>query len=564
MKRLLIANRGEIALRILRAARDLKIETVAIYAEADRESPAPRLADQAYCLGDGGPRETYLDAAKIIAIARQTGADAVHPGYGLLSENADFARAVIAAGLIWVGPPPDVIALLGDKRAARDLARKVGAPLALGSDGTVATAADAAAIAARIGLPVAIKAAFGGGGRGIRVVRDMADLPEAFATATREAAQAFGRGDCYVEQFLDRPRHIEVQVLADHHGHILTLGTRDCTLQRRNQKLIEEAPAPDLTPAQRSVFETAATEICRAAGYRNAGTVEFLLSRDGVTTFLEVNTRLQVEHPVTEEIHGIDIVTWQLRIAAGEVLPDIAVPRGHAMEFRINAEDSGRGFLPTPGKITALHWPFGPGVRIDSGVQAGQIVPQAFDSLIAKIIIWGEDRATCLARARRALAEAEIAGIATTLPFHRAMLENPALTATDARMLHTRWIEEEMPPLPPSPRVDPASDDTWRGQIEIDGRLHRVALPAALFGQSRPAAPPQPEVTGDLSAPFAGQFTRWMVADGATITAGAPIAVMEAMKAEHQLIAPRSGVITQLVATDTMLNAGDLIARITP
>lgn len=563
MKRLLIANRGEIALRIQHAARDLGIETVAVYAESDRDAPFAQAAAHAFALGGDSPAETYLDGAKILNIARVAGADAIHPGYGFLSENVSFAQAVIDAGLIWVGPAPAVIATLGDKLAARDLARHVGAPLAKGSAGPIADLAQARECMADFGLPVIIKAAHGGGGRGMRIVRAADDLAQAFAAATREAETAFGRGECFIEQYLERPRHIEVQVLADQHGTVLTLGTRDCTLQRRNQKLLEEAPAPTLSPAMRAELEDAARALCTHAQYTSAGTVEFLVSQDGTASFLEVNTRVQVEHPVTEEVYGLDIVAWQLRIARGEALPTTIAPRGHAIEMRINAEDPGRGFLPTPGQITALDWPTGPGVRVDSGVCAGQIIAPQFDSLIAKIIVTGPDRQSCIARARRALAQTRISGIATTLAFHRAVLEAGAFTQADGAALHTRWIEDDMPPLPPHPRVSPIGAQAWEGKIQIDGRLHHVVLPKDLFAGAQTAPKrEEPSLDSDLTAPFAAKLVAWQVADGAQVETGQVVATIEAMKAEHHILASRAGVLSIKVTTGAHVAAGDLLGRI--
>jgi len=445
MKKVLIANRGEIAVRIARACADYGVKSVAVYADADIDALHVRMADEAYGLEGDRPADTYLHIAKLLAVAARSGADAVHPGYGFLSESAAFAQAVIDAGLTWVGPSPAAIARLGDKVQARKLAMKVGAPLVAGTADPVQSAAEVLAFAEKHGLPVAIKAAFGGGGRGIKVAWRMDEVEGLYESAVREAVTAFGRGECYVEQFLDRPRHVEAQVLGDTHGNVVVLGTRDCSLQRRNQKLVEEAPAPFLSDAQRERIHQSARDICAEAGYTGAGTVEFMLSASGAISFLEVNTRLQVEHPVTEETTGIDLVVEQLRIADGLPLSvtDTPAPRGHAFEFRINAEDVGRGFLPTPGPVKVFDVPSGPGVRIDTGVAAGSTVPGTFDSLMAKLIVTGATRAQAVARARRALAEFRIEGVASVLPFHRAAMAHPDFVSGDAFKVHTRWIETD-------------------------------------------------------------------------------------------------------------------------
>ncbi|EJZ20146.1 biotin carboxylase N-terminal domain-containing protein, partial [Rhizobium sp. Pop5] len=457
MKKLLIANRGEIAIRIARAARDYGVTSVGIYSAADANALHAELVDEAYTLGAGRPADTYLNIEKILDIARRAGADAVHPGYGFLSERAEFAQAVIDAGMTWVGPSPAVITALGDKVEARRIAAKVGAPLVRGSDGPLQTAADAMAFAKEAGLPLAIKAAFGGGGRGMKVARRLEEVGELFESAVREATEAFGRGECYAEQFLDRPRHVEAQIIADSHGNTVVLGTRDCSLQRRNQKLVEEAPAPFISDEQRSRIHDAARAICAAAGYTGAGTVEFLLSQTGVISFLEVNTRLQVEHPVTEETTGIDIVVEQLRIADGLPLSltDTPQPRGHSFEFRINAEDPGRGFLPTPGLITRFRAPAGPGVRLDTGVETGSEIPGLYDSMMAKLVVTAPTREEALVRARRALAEFQIEGVASVLPFHRAVVNERDFTGEDGFRVFTNWIETEFRGVEPSARVDP-------------------------------------------------------------------------------------------------------------
>ena len=429
MRKVLIANRGEIAVRVVRACRDAGLGSVAVYADQDLDALHVSMADEAYALGGSSPADSYLSIEKILKVAADAGADAVHPGYGFLAENASFARAVGDAGLIWIGPPPAAIEALGDKVAAREIASRVGAPMAPGTDGPVSGVADVEAFVAEYGLPIAIKAAFGGGGRGLKVVRKADEITEAYESAVREAVAAFGRGECFVERYLDRPRHVETQCLADRQGNVVVVSTRDCSLQRRHQKLVEEAPAPFLSAGQRDQLYASSKAILREAGYVGAGTCEFLVGQDGTVSFLEVNTRLQVEHPVSEEVTGIDLVREMFRIADGQQLdyPDPA-PRGHSIEFRVNAEDAGRGFLPAPGTITELNWPSGPGVRVDAGYAVGMTVPQAFDSLLAKIIITGASRAEALQRARRALDECVVGGMPTVLPFHRAVVRDPAFT----------------------------------------------------------------------------------------------------------------------------------------
>lgn len=550
MKKLLIANRGEIAIRIIRAARDYGVASVAIYSDADANSLHAELADEAYGLGAGRPADTYLNIAKILDIAKRAGADAVHPGYGFLSERAEFAKAVLEAGLIWVGPSPDVITALGDKVEARRIAEKVGAPLVKGSDGPLASAAEAVAFARETGLPLAIKAAFGGGGRGMKVAYHLDEVGELFDSAVREAVEAFGRGECYAEQFLEKPRHIEAQVIADTHGNTVVLGTRDCSLQRRNQKLVEEAPAPFITQDQRDRIHESARAICAAAGYTGAGTVEFLLSQNGTISFLEVNTRLQVEHPITEETTGVDIVIEQLRIADGEKLSvtETPTPRGHAFEFRINAEDPGRGFLPTPGLITRFRAPSGPGVRLDTGVESGSEIPGLYDSMMAKLIVTGATRKQALIRARRALAEFRIEGVASVLPFHRAVVEEKDFTGESGFNVFTNWIETQFRGVEPSARIDPVDGGLLRSFIEIDGKRHEIGLPTALFsGLSTPHKPastaPQP-AEGAVTAPIPGTFQQWLVKDGATVTEGEIVAIIEAMKMETRIAAPRSGKIS--------------------
>ena len=574
MKKLLIANRGEIAVRIARACRDYGIHCVAVYADADMDALHVRQADEAYSLNGQRPADTYLDIAKLLDIARRSGADAVHPGYGFLSERADFARAVLDAGLIWVGPNPQTIDVLGDKVQARKLAQEVGAPLVAGTAGPVESAAEVLAFAERHGLPIAIKAAFGGGGRGMKVAWRLDEVAELFASAVREAEAAFGRGECFVEQFLDRPRHIEAQILADAHGKVVVVGTRDCSLQRRNQKLVEEAPAPFISDAQRLRIHQAAHDICAKAGYVGAGTVEFLLSQDGTLSFLEVNTRLQVEHPVTEETTGVDLVVEQLRIADGLPLfiDETPTPRGHSFEFRINAEDAGKGFLPTPGQISAFQPPSGPGVRLDSGVTSGSRVPGTFDSMMAKLIVSGATREQAIARARRALAEFHIEGIASVLPFHQAVMAHDDFTGPDRFAVHTRWIEtdfaERITLAPRTPPVDEAA--VMRTFIEIDGKRHEVGLPSALLQSlaplgERPVTAPRSAVAvseDQVQAPISGNLHAWLVDDGAEVAAGDVIAVMEAMKMETQVTAPRSGKLVIGERAGAYVEAGALLARV--
>ncbi len=578
IRKVLIANRGEIAVRVARACRDYGVASVAVYADPDADALHVRAADEAWALHGVRPADTYLDIAKLLDIARRSGADAVHPGYGFLSERAEFARAVMQAGLTWIGPRPETIEALGDKVAARKIARQVGAPLVAGTAEPVQSAEEVMAFARAHGLPIAIKAAFGGGGRGLKVAWKMEEVAELYDSAVREATAAFGRGECFVEQFLDRPRHIEAQVLADQHGQVVVLGTRDCSLQRRNQKLVEEAPAPFLADAQRTSIHRAAQAICAAAGYVSAGTVEFLLSRTGQISFLEVNTRLQVEHPVTEETTGVDLVVEQLRIADGLPLSltETPVPRGHSIEFRINAEDPGRGYLPTPGRIEHFAAPSGPGVRLDSGVAAGSVIPGSFDSLMAKLIVSGATREQALQRARRALAEFQIEGVASVLPFHRAVVQDPAFTAEQGFGVHTRWIETEMQQhWLPAPRPDAVAETPLqRCYMEIDGKRVRLGLPALLLpglsaaggvaapvaGQLASAGALQP---GEVAAPMAGSLVAWKVDDGAQVAEGAVLALMEAMKMETAITATASGTLQQVATAGALLQAGQVVARIT-
>ncbi|MBU2326672.1 MAG: ATP-grasp domain-containing protein [Alphaproteobacteria bacterium] len=575
MKKVLIANRGEIAVRIIRACRDYGLQSVAVYADPDMDALFVTLADEAYGLGGSRPAETYLDIQKLIDIARRSGADAVHPGYGFLSERAEFARAVQEAGLTWIGPDPHVIEALGDKVEARRIALSVGAPLVAGSEGPVETAEEVVAFAKEYGLPVAIKAAHGGGGRGLKVAWKMEEVAELYHSAVREAKAAFGRGECFLERFLDRPRHIEAQVLADKHGNVLVLGTRDCSLQRRNQKLVEEAPAPFLSDSQRQSIHEAAAKICAAAGYSGAGTVEFLLGVDGTISFLEVNTRLQVEHPVTEETTGIDLVVEQFRIAEGKTLDvlETPAPRGHSIEFRINAEDPGRGFLPTPGEITRFDPPSGPGVRLDTGVVSGSTIPGTFDSLMAKLIVTGATRAQALARARRALAEFKIEGVATVLPFHRAAMESSDFTGEEGFRVHTRWIETDFAEtLASAPRPEPLGDTSLiRTHVEIDGKRHELGIPAVLLsglgglaGGGANAAGQTTAKAADVdsvTAPISGTLQAFKVEDGTEVQAGDLIAVMEAMKMETQVTASRAGRIRFKAEAGGYLQVGHEIAR---
>lgn len=569
MKKVLIANRGEIAVRVIRACAEAGYVSVAVYADQDADAMHVRLADEAVGLGGTTAAETYLSIESVLSAAATSGADAVHPGYGFLSESAEFARAVEGAGLVWIGPAADSIDALGDKMTARRIAQTVDAPLAAGTDQPLAGPAEAVAFAEEHGLPIAIKAAFGGGGRGLKVVRDLDEVAEAFDAATREAVVAFGRGECFVERFLESPRHIEVQVLGDGRGDIVVVGDRDCSMQRRNQKLIEEAPAPGLTVDQRSEIHDAARRICAEVSYRGAGTVEFLLAADGTISFLEVNTRLQVEHPVTEEVTGVDLVAEQFRIAfgGGPSITSTPVPVGHAFEFRINAEDPGRGFLPCPGLVRSLRVPGGPGVRWDSGIEAGDTVQPAFDSMIAKLIVHADSRDAALVRARRALRELSIEGPATVISFDRlAVDESEFQTATFA--VHTQWIESTLPPrLEPQLRPAPVEDTSiQRFAVEIDGRRVTLGVPAALlrgFGSGQGAADAVASVDpAELRAPVPGTLVRWLVDEGATVGEGDAVAVLDAMKMETQVTAHRAGVLVHGAAVGATVAADAMIGRI--
>ena len=568
-QRVLIANRGEIAVRVIRACAEAGYASVAVYADQDADALHVRLADEAVGLGGATAADTYLSIDALLAAARKSGATAVHPGYGFLSESAAFARAVEEAGLVWIGPTPASIDALGDKMTARRIAQQVGAPLAAGTDEPLAGPEEAVAFAEQHGLPIAIKAAFGGGGRGLKVVRELSEVAEAFDAATREAVAAFGRGECFVERFLESPRHIEVQVLGDGLGGVVVVGDRDCSMQRRNQKLIEEAPAPGLSVEQRTRFHDAARSICGEVRYRGAGTVEFLLAADGTISFLEVNTRLQVEHPVTEEVTGTDLVREQFRIAFGEGPSIVETPNpvGHAFEFRINAEDPGRGFLPSPGRVERLRIPGGPGVRWDSGIEEGDVVQPAFDSMIAKLIVHAESRDAAIVRARRALRELTVEGPATVIPFDVMALDDEAF-ATESFAVHTQWIESALlPKLETQARPAVVPDAALqRFPVEIDGRRVVLGLPAALLaGFGRPADPAAETPTADpaeLRSPVPGTLVRWLVDDGADVGEGDPVAVLDAMKMETTVAAHRAGILSQRAELAAMVSADAVLALI--
>jgi acetyl-CoA/propionyl-CoA carboxylase, biotin carboxylase, biotin carboxyl carrier protein len=597
VRKVLIANRGEIAVRIVRACRDAGLGSVAVYGELDLNALHVTMADEAYALGGQSAAESYLDISKILKAAAESKADAVHPGYGFLAENAEFAREVIAAGLTWIGPPPEAIDALGDKISARRIAGAVGVPLAPGSDGPVSGPEEAAAFAAEYGLPIVIQAAYGGGGRGLKVARTAEEIAPLFESAVREAVAAFGRGECFVKRYLERPRHVETQCLADSHGNVVVVSTRDCTLQRRNQKLVEEAPAPFLSGEQQQLLRSSSKALLREAGYVGAGTCEFLIGDDGTMSFLEVNTRLQVEHPVTEEVSGIDLVREMFRIADGQELGYDDPPlRGHSIEFRINAEDPGRGFLPAPGTITTWRPPSGPGVRLDAGYGAGMTVPQAFDSLIAKLIVTGADRFQCLERSRRALAEFEIGGMPTVLPFHRAVVDDPAFTATPFTV-HTGWIETEFGAGLPPYSGDAASSDgpaeRERITVEVGGKRLEVVIPAGLGragasagGPGGPAAGGRPPSSrqrrgsardgsaggggsggsagGDaLVSPMQGTIVKIVAEDGQQVSAGDTVVVLEAMKMEQPLTAHKDGTVTGLaVQVGQTVSSGEIICQL--
>lgn len=565
--KVLVANRGEIAIRVIRAARDAGIASVAVYAEPDADAPFVTMADEAFALGGQNSAESYLVFDKILDAAKKSGADAIHPGYGFLSENGDFAEAVINAGLIWIGPSPQSIRDLGDKVTARHIALRADAPMAPGTKEPVKDAAEVVAFAKEYGLPIAIKAAFGGGGRGMKVAYSMDEVEELYESATREAVAAFGRGECFVERYLDKARHVECQVLADMHGNVIVAGTRDCSLQRRFQKLVEEAPAPYLTDEQRTSLHESAKRICKEAGYYGAGTVEYLVGSDGLISFLEVNTRLQVEHPVTEATTGLDLVREQFRIAEGKELhiKEDPTPRGHAFEFRINGEDAGSNFMPAPGTITKYVEPAGPGVRMDSGIVEGSVIGGQFDSMLAKLIVFGETREEALQRSRRALAEYIVEGMPTAIPFHRHIVENPAFVGDENGFdVYTKWIEEEWDnPIPPY--VDPAdaeeAEEATPNQkvvVEIDGRRVEIALPGdlALGGgagaakkkaKKRRSGGAKAGVSGDaVAAPMQGTVIKVNVEEGQEVAEGDVVVVLEAMKMENPVKAHKSGVVTGL------------------
>lgn len=574
VSKILIANRGEIAVRVIRAARDEGLQTVAVYADPDRDAQHVKLADEAYALGGATAAQSYLVMDKLIEIAIRSGADAVHPGYGFLSENAQFAQKCIDAGLTWIGPSPESITQLGDKVAARHIAQKVGAPLVPGTKDPVKSADEVVAFADEHGLPIAVKAAFGGGGRGIKVARDRESIVEMYESAVREATAAFGRGECFIERFLDSPRHVETQCLADAHGNVVVVSTRDCSLQRRNQKLIEEAPAPYLSDEQNKRLYEASRAILREAGYQGAGTCEFLVGTDGTISFLEVNTRLQVEHPVSEEISGLDLVREQFRIARGEKIEEKdPVLRGHSFEFRINGEDAGRSFMPAPGTIEKMTVPTGPGVRWDSGFVAGDVIGGNFDSMLAKLIVTGANREQALQRARRALAELTIEGMPTVIPFHRVVLDDPAFAPAEGGefKVHTRWIETEfnntIPMYSGAPgSVDSDEDERTTVVVEVNGKRMEVSLPD-LGGGAKPAAKPAAKTRksrsarsaakggGDeLTSPMQGTIVKVAASDGDTVAEGDLILVLEAMKMEQPITAHKAGKVSGLSA-----KAGDTV-----
>ncbi|MFE3767417.1 biotin carboxylase N-terminal domain-containing protein [Streptomyces sp. NPDC059104] len=585
MRKVLIANRGEIAVRVARACRDAGIASVAVYADPDRDALHVRAADEAFALGGDTPATSYLDIAKVLQAAADSGADAIHPGYGFLSENADFAQAVIDAGLTWIGPPPQAIRDLGDKVAARHIAQRAGAPLVAGTPDPVSGSDEVVAFAREHGLPIAIKAAFGGGGRGLKVARTIEEIPELYDSAVREAVAAFGRGECFVERYLDKPRHVETQCLADSHGNVVVVSTRDCSLQRRHQKLVEEAPAPFLSEAQNAELYAASKAILKEAGYVGAGTVEFLVSADGLISFLEVNTRLQVEHPVTEEVSGIDLVREMFRIADGEELGyGDPVLRGHSFEFRINGEDPGRGFLPAPGTVTKFAPPTGPGVRLDTGVESGSVIGPAWDSLLAKLIVTGATREQALQRAARALAEFEVEGMATAIPFHRAVVADPAFAPADGNpfTVYTRWIETEFVNEIPAfvvPAAEDTEDEPGRETVvvEVGGKRLEVSLPSSLgmtlartaaAGGAKPkrraAKKSGPAASGDtLASPMQGTIVKVAVEEGQQVNEGDLVVVLEAMKMEQPLNAHRSGTIVGLNAeVGASLTSGATICEI--
>lgn len=583
IEKVLVANRGEIAVRVIRGARDAGIPSVAVYADPDADAPFVSLADEAIALHGSTGAETYLNVEKLLKAAAATGANAIHPGYGFLSENADFAQAVIDAGYIWIGPPPEAIRDLGDKVTARHIAERANAPMAAGTKNPVKDADEVVAFAKKYGCPIAIKAAFGGGGRGMKVAHTIEEIPELFDSATREATAAFGRGECFVEQYLDHARHVEAQVLADQHGNVIVVGTRDCTLQRRFQKLVEEAPAPFLTAEQEERIRSSARAICRESGYYGAGTVEYMVQGDTIS-FLEVNTRLQVEHPVTEETTNLDLVLRQFAIAEGKELDikEDPTPVGHAFEFRINGEDPGRNFLPAPGTVIRYEEPTGPGVRVDSGVREGDIVGGEFDSMLAKLIMWGETRENALARARRALSEYHIEGLATTLDFHRHIVSNPDFVGdSNGFNVFTKWIENEWKNPFDAAVEDPDAPQMERLPnrivvVEVDGKRMEVSLPADFVVRgSRPAKVRKPRprtfasnagssASGDtIIAPMQGTVVKVAVEEGQVVKEGDLVIVLEAMKMENPVLAHQSGTITQLsVEPGTPVTPGTAMCKI--
>ena len=582
MRKVLIANRGEIAVRVARACKDAGIGSVAVYADPDRDALHVRVADEAYALGGSTPADSYLSIDTLLEVARRSGADAVHPGYGFLAENAGFAQAVSDAGLTWIGPPPSAIDALGDKVKARHIAERAGAPLVAGTKDPVQGAAEVVAFAQEHGVPVAIKAAYGGGGRGLKVAHTVEEIPELYESAVREAVGAFGRGECFVEKYLEKPRHVETQCLADRHGNVVVVSTRDCSLQRRHQKLVEEAPAPFLSDQQVAELYRASKAILREAGYVGAGTCEFLVGQDGTISFLEVNTRLQVEHPVTEEVTGIDLAREMFRGADGEPLGYDDPPlRGHSIEFRINAEDAGRNFMPAPGTLTRWHAPSGPGVRLDGGYDQGETIPGAFDSLIAKLVVTGRDRTQAIERGRRALAEFVVEGMPTVIPFHRAVLEDSAFTS-EPFTVHTRWIETEFDnQIPPHAAaagepVEPAERE--RVVVEVGGKRLEVVLPASLGAGTPAAAAPgkaarrtagkkkaSAAASGDaLTSPMQGTIVKVVVEEGQSVEVGDPVVVLEAMKMEQPLAAHKAGTVTGLSAeVGATVATGAVICQIT-
>ncbi|UGT60153.1 acetyl/propionyl/methylcrotonyl-CoA carboxylase subunit alpha [Nocardia asteroides] len=587
ISKVLVANRGEIAVRVIRAAKDAGLGSVAVYAEPDADAPFVKLADEAFALGGQTSAESYLVFDKILDAAARSGADAIHPGYGFLSENADFAQAVLDAGLIWIGPSPQSIRDLGDKVTARHIAERAKAPMAAGTKDPVKNADEVVEFAKQYGVPVAIKAAYGGGGRGMKVAHTIEEIPELFESATREAIAAFGRGECFVEQYLDKARHVEAQVIADTHGNVVVAGTRDCSLQRRFQKLVEEAPAPFLSDAVRAQIHESAKRICKEAGYYGAGTVEYLVQGETVS-FLEVNTRLQVEHPVTEETAGIDLVRQQFRIANGDALEitEDPTPRGHAIEFRINGEDAGRGFLPAPGPVAVYKEPTGPGVRVDSGVVQGSVIGGQFDSMLAKLIVTGENRTQALERARRALAEYQVEGLATVIPFHRAVIDDPAFIGDGTSFdVYTKWIENEWnntvePYTPGAPAEEEDEEPRQKVVVEVGGRRVEVSLPGsfslggnASAGNGVVRKKPKPRkrggaaggaASGDaVTAPMQGTVVKVAVEEGQSVEVGDLIAVLEAMKMENPVNAHKAGVVTGLsVAAGAAITQGTVLAEI--